>query len=76
MGLLDIFRSRDKPANQTAGAAYTFYMGGTTSGKRVNERSAMQMTAVYSCVRILAEAVAQLPLHVYRYTDDGGKHHP
>ena len=33
----------------------------------------MQMTAVYSCVRILAEAVAGLPLHLYRYNDDGGK---
>lgn len=33
----------------------------------------MQMTAVYSCVRILAEAVAGLLLHVYRYTDTGGK---
>ena len=33
----------------------------------------MQMTAVYSCVRILAEAIAGLPLHVYRYTKNGGK---
>jgi HK97 family phage portal protein len=33
----------------------------------------MQMTAVYSCVRILAEAVAGLPLHLYKYTDNGGK---
>ena len=33
----------------------------------------MQMTAVYSCVRILAEAIAGLPLHLYRYTDSGGK---
>ena len=33
----------------------------------------MQMTAVYSCVRILAEAVAGLPLHLYKYTDTGGK---
>ena len=39
----------------------------------MTERSALQMTAVYSCVRILAEAVAGLPLHLYRYTDDGGK---
>ena len=31
------------------------------------------MTAVYSCVRILAEAVAGLPLHLYRYKEDGGK---
>lgn len=33
----------------------------------------MQMTAVYSCVRILAEAIAGLPLHLYKYTDSGGK---
>ena len=48
-------------------------MGGTTSGKAVTERSAMQMTAVYSCVRILAEAIAGLPVHLYRYNSDGGK---
>ena len=74
MGIFSgLFKSRDKPQNSTAGSAYTFYMGGTTSGKPVNERSAMQMTAVYSCVRILAEAVAGLPLHLYRYTESGGK---
>jgi HK97 family phage portal protein len=33
----------------------------------------MQMTAVYACVRILSEAIASLPLHVYRYNDAGGK---
>ena len=68
-----LFRSRDAPKNRTSGSAYSFFMGGSTSGKRVNERSAMQMTAVYSCVRILSEAVAGLPLHLYRYTKDGGK---
>ena len=74
MGLFSgLFKSRDKPTNSTVGSAYTFYMGGSTAGKYVNERSAMQMTAVYSCVRILAEAVAGLPLHLYRYTKDGGK---
>ena len=74
MGIFSgLFQSRDKPENRTAGSAYTFYLGGSTSGKAVTERSAMQMTAVYSCVRILAEAVAGLPLHVYKYTDSGGK---
>jgi HK97 family phage portal protein len=48
-------------------------MGNSTAGKRVNERSAMQMTAVYSCVRILSEAVASLPVHIYKYNDSGGK---
>ena len=74
MGLFSgLFRARDAPQNRTSGSAYSFFMGGSTSGKRVNERSSMQMTAVYSCVRILSEAVAGLPLHFYRYTEDGGK---
>ena len=68
-----LFRSRDKPENRTAGSSYTFFMGGSVAGKYVTERSAMQMTAVYSCVRILAEAVAGLPLHLYRYKEGGGK---
>ena len=68
-----LFHSRDKPKNSTAGSAYRFYMGGSTAGKNVTERSAMQMTAVYSCVRVLSEAVAGLPLHVYKYRPDGGK---
>ena len=74
MGLFSgLFRSRDAPKNSTAGSAYRFFLGGSTSGKQVNERSAMQMTAVYSCVRILSEAVAGLPLHLYRYSVDGSK---
>ena len=74
MGFLSgLFRARDAPQNRTSGSAYSFFMGGSTSGKRVNERTSMQMTAVYSCVRILSEAVAGLPLHLYRYTDNGGK---
>ena len=68
-----LFRKRDSPQNRTTGSSYSFFFGGSTSGKNVNERSAMQMTAVYACVRILSEAVAGLPLHLYRYTDDGGK---
>ena len=72
MGIFSgLFRSRDKPQNSTAGSVYSFFMGSSSSGKRVNERSSMQMTAVYSCVRILSEAVASLPLHVYRYTETG-----
>ena len=74
MGLLSgLFRSRAAPKNSTSGSAYRFFLGVSTSGKRVNERSAMQMTAVYSCVRILSEAVAGLPLHLYRYADGGSK---
>ena len=74
MGIFSgLFRSRDKPQNRTSGSGYSFFMGSSVSGKRVNERTSMQMTAVYSCVRILSEAVASLPLNVFRYTDSGGK---
>ncbi len=66
-------QARDKPVDKAADAGYLFLFGRTTSGKPVNERTAMQTTAVYACVRILAEAVASLPLHVYEYQDDGGK---
>lgn len=69
----NLFLGRDAPSNSTAGSGYGFFMGSTASGKRVNARSAMQMTAVYSCVRILSEAVAGLPLQFYRYNDNGGK---
>ena len=68
-----LFRSRDKPTNATSGSSFRFFLGGSTAGKSVTERSAMQMTAVYSCVRILAEAIAGLPLHLYRYNGEGGK---
>ncbi len=67
-----LFRSRDKPANRVGGG-WSFQFGSTVSGKTVNERTAMQTTAVYACVRILAEAVAGLPLHIYRSRSDGGK---
>ena len=74
MGILSgLFHSRDKPTNATSGSSYRFFLGSSTSGKAVTERSAMQMTAVYSCVRILAEAIAGLPLHLYTYKEDGGK---
>ena len=76
MGIKSLFgfgQARDKPVDKAADAGYSFLFGRTTSGKPVNERTAMQTTAVYACVRILAEAVASLPLHVYEYQDDGCK---
>ena len=76
MGIKSLFgfgQARDKPVDKAADAGYSFLFGRTTSGKPVNERTAMQTTAVYACGRILAEAIASLPLHVYEYQDDGGK---
>ena len=73
-----LFRARDKPKNAVS-SAISFYFGSSSAGKPVTPRSAMQMTAVYACVRVIAETVASLPVHVYEYTDQGSQkavHHP
>ena len=67
-----LFRSRDKPTNFIS-THWPFLWGQSTSGQTVNDRTAMQVTAVYACVRILAEAIAGLPLNVYHYRPDGSK---
>ncbi len=47
MGIFSgIFKSRDKPTDRSAGSSYSFFMGNSSAGKYVTERSAMQMTAV------------------------------
>lgn len=69
--LSKIFKSKADPQNSMWQSAYNFFFGSTSSGKVVNERTAMQTTAVYSCVRILAETTASLPLHTYKRTDKG-----
>ena len=74
MGILKgLFKSRDKPSDVAAGSGHRFFMGNTTSGKPVTEQSAMQMTAVHSCVRILSEAVASLPLNIFEQTNLGNE---
>jgi len=77
MGIFSgLFRSRDKPKDSYDSPSYTYFFGRTHAGKRVNDRTAMQIIAVYACVRVLSEAIAQLPLHVYQYTDNGKERVP
>ena len=77
MGLFSgLFRSRDKPKNSYDSPSYTYFFGRTHAGKRVNDRTALQQIAVYACVRVLSEAIAQLPLHLYKYTDKGKERVP
>ena len=66
-----LFPSRASPKNSFWGSAYSFFFGTSSSGKSVNEKTALQTTAVYACVRILAETIALLPLHTYRYSPNG-----
>ena len=72
MGFIQsIFKGR--AADRTAGIGQKFLFGQSSAGKVVNERTAMQTTAVYSAVRILAESIASLPLHVYEKGKDGNR---
>ena len=71
-----LFRSRDKPQNSYHFSGWPFVFGKSAAGARVNEFTAMQTTAVYACVRILAESVAGLPLHVYEYRGNGKERVP
>ena len=65
------FPARASPNNSFWGSTYSFFFGTSSSGKAVNERTALQTTAVYACVRILAETIAALPLHTYQHTNGG-----
>lgn len=68
--LKGLFRARE-PTNVYRFSGAPFLFGKSLSGKVVNEISAMQCSAVYGCVRILAESIASLPLHVYEYKSNG-----
>ena len=73
-----LFRARDKPGRRqtpqdAVSAAPTFSFGSSMSGKSVTPSSAIQVSAVYACVRGIAETIASLPLHIYEATDAGSR---
>lgn len=45
----------------------------TWSGNRVDENSSLANPTVWACVRVISEAFASMPAHVFRRTADGGK---
>ncbi len=67
------FFSRKKNPKNSLSTSKNFFWGGSTSGTFVNENTALQTAAVYACVRVISEAIASLPLHIYRYEENGSK---
>ena len=67
-----LFRARDKPKDAVSGAT-TFSFGMAGSGKPVNARTAIQVSAVYACVRVIAETVASLPFSVFEQDKTGSQ---
>ncbi len=74
--MMDIFKKlfqKDKPLNRYDSPSTHYMTGRTVSGVSITDRNAIQQIAVYACIRVLSEAVAQLPLHVYERTENGRK---
>ena len=68
--LAALFRARDKPTNAVS-AAPAFFFGSSVAGKSVTARTAIQVPTVYACVRVIAETVASLPLHLFEEKETG-----
>ena len=61
-----------KVTDNVRDSGQTFVFGRSNAGEQVDEKAAMQIPTVYACVRLLAESIAALPLHLYRVTDNNG----
>lgn len=50
-------------------------LGGATTGAgvQVNDSTAMRVSTVYACVRVIAEDIAKLPVNLWRDRADGGR---
>ena len=68
---MSIFPWRKKKVEARLSTSKSFFWGSSNSGTLVNENTALQTAAVYACVRVISEAVACLPIHVYKDDDRG-----
>ena len=48
-------------------------VGQTISGTSVNEETALRLSTVWACIRVISESVASLPLEIYKKNKDGTK---
>lgn len=62
-----------KPIRLTDGAFWSQFFGRSSSGAPVTVNTAMRLSAVWACVRIISTSVAGLPLGVYERKKDGGR---
>lgn len=70
----DISRKNSERVLSPAGLADLLgQMGGSKSGANVNWKTALEVTTVLACVRVIAEGLAQVPFKLFRETPDGGR---
>ena len=71
MGLFNIFKRSAEPVTDTWQLLESLVRGNqTASGATVNAETAQTLPALYCAVSTIAEAIATLPLHVYKKTGD------
>jgi HK97 family phage portal protein len=68
-------RSLERPTTPITSAqlADIFQGSPAASGVKITEQTALRSTVVLACVRVIAEAIASLPLHVFERGEDGAK---
>lgn len=66
-----LFERRELTFQTYDGWEDLFTFGPTSSGKTVNQTNALQVAAVYACVRVLSDSISKLPLQVFRRVDGG-----
>jgi HK97 family phage portal protein len=70
--LLEVFERREKVPDWVTQARSVSGFS-TYAGIAIRPENAESMSAVFACVRVLAESVASLPLILYERLPDGGK---
>jgi len=79
MGLFNRKATESGPKDYRISQPFVWLFGKSSAGKTVNERTAMQLSAVYACVRVISESMASLPLNLFKWTKEGSykdREHP
>ncbi|HAY4576679.1 TPA: phage portal protein [Escherichia coli] len=61
------------PISLTTGTFWEEWFGTSSSGKVVTADKAIQLSAVWACVRLLSESISTLPLKIYVRHPDGSR---
>jgi len=72
MGLLDFFK-KEKRSYETSNIIQSNYGLQANAGVNVDENSALNFSAVWACVRVISEAVASLPINVFKEDENGNR---
>ena len=77
MGIFDFLRRKDKSSDTEQRSVYgQTIIGsafGNASGEVVSKEQALRVAAVWSCVRVLSETIASLPISLYERDENNQK---